>query len=399
MNKILVPLPFDQWGGLHEIILTIYSELVKKGFLLIPLVPKNNKFIHNRFKSKKIRIIKANLTRPRKSFNLFLNIKFIFLILRDILLIGRIIKKEKIKIVQVSGIQNFHYLIAAKVYNCKLLCQIHSDALPKFFRYLFSPIVVLFADIVMCNGKYFAESYPVINKYINEKKFIYFYPGLNIKNFSFTNKQKSISKLSIKIPKKNLVIGTIGNQSKAKAHERIIDIITSLDAYKNINFLILGGYIKSNARYYKQKVLLPSEHKKLFNNRKLQIIDAKNNIKKFLPSFDIFIMTSKFEGMPIALIEAMASGLPIVTTNVGSIHEIIKNNINGFIPKSKEFNLNFFENSLKKLLIDKKIRKKFGERNRAIVIKKFTLENLVNAHFSAYKKLQSWININAVCLY
>ena len=53
MKKILVPLPFEHWGGLHEMVLTIHGDLIKKGFLLIPLVPKNSRFIHNRFRSKK----------------------------------------------------------------------------------------------------------------------------------------------------------------------------------------------------------------------------------------------------------------------------------------------------------------------------------------------------------
>ena len=52
-------------------------------------------------------------------------------------------------------------------------------------------------------------------------------------------------------------------------------------------------------------------------------------------------MTSKYEGIPIALIEAMASGTPVVTTNVGSINEVVKNYSNGFIGKNKDFNLNF----------------------------------------------------------
>jgi len=385
MNKILVPLPFDQWGGLHEIILTIHSVLVKKGFLLIPLVPKNNKFIHNRFKSKKIRIIKANLTRPRKSFNLFLNIKFIFLILRDILLIGRIIKKEKIKIVQVSGIQNFHYLIAAKIYKCSLICQIHSDALPGLFRQILSPLTIFLSDVIMINGKYVQKKFNLIQKYIRVNKRILFYPAVNISKFTFSNKQRFLSKKILNIPKDHIVIGTIGNQVTAKAHERIIDIIQSLKFFNKLNFVILGGFVDSNAKYYKDKVIKPAEKLGLFENNKLQIIDAKNKINKYLPAFDIFLLTSKYEGIPIAMIEAMASGTPIVTTNVGSINEVIKNYSNGFISKDRGFNLTFFKNSLIKIIKNKTLKNKIVNNNKKLVRLNFTKEKLVEKHVKAYK--------------
>lgn len=385
MKKILVPLPFEQWGGLHEMVLTIHSDLVKKGFLLIPLIPKNSKFIHNRFRSKKIRTIKANLTRPRKSFNIFFNIKFIFLILRDILLIGRIIKKENIKIVQVSGIQNFHYLIAAKIYKCSLVCQIHSDALPILFRQILSPLTILLSDVIMINGKYIQKKFNLIQEYTKKNKKILFYPGIDISKFAFSNNQRFLSKKILKIPNNNIVIGTIGNQVTAKAHERIIDIIQSFKFLNKINFIILGGSIHSNAKYYKDKVIKPAEKLGLFKNNKLQIIDAKSKINKYLPAFDIFVLTSKYEGIPIALIEAMASGNPVVTTNVGSINEVVKNYSNGFISKNKDFNLTFFKNSLTKLINNKTLKNKISNNNKKLVRINFTIEKLVDKHLKAYQ--------------
>ena len=81
----------------------------------------------------------------------------------------------------------------------------------------------------------------------------------------------------------------------------------------------------------------------------------------------------------------MASGTPVVTTNVGSINEVVKNYSNGFIGKNKDFNLNFFKNSLTKLINNKTLKNKIANNNKKLVRINFTIEKLVDKHLKAYQ--------------
>lgn len=385
MIKVLVPLPFELWGGLHQMTVSVYKGLLKKNIILIPLIPKNCKDIKNRFKHNKISCLSSNLTRPRKSYNIFLNLIFFILIFRDIFLIGKIVKKNQIKIIHISGIQNFHYFLIAKMYNCKVVCQIHSDALPYFFRCILSPIVIFFSDFIMYNGRYIQDKFFLIKKNFSKKSQTLFYPGINTRNFNFKKKQKIKAKKILNIPRSNIVIGTIGNQVYAKAHERIVNISNKFKNYSKVNFLILGSPVASNKKYYQKKVILHANNLGLFKNKKLQIINAHNKVSKYLPAIDIFLLTSRFEGFPVALLEAMSCKLPIVTTNVGSINEIIKNNKNGFIDQKDNFNINFFFASLLKLIKNINLKKKFSIYNKNLIKKKFSIDNIVYKHELAYK--------------
>ena len=75
------------------------------------------------------------------------------------------------------------------------------------------------------------------------------------------------------------------------------------------------------------------KHKIKSINKNLQIMGKlnKSQWRKLSESYDIFINTTHIDNTPISVIEAMALGLPIVSTNVGGISENINNEVNGII--------------------------------------------------------------------
>jgi len=63
---------------------------------------------------------------------------------------------------------------------------------------------------------------------------------------------------------------------------------------------------------------------------------AHNRLPQILNAADIFVLTSVAEGVPNAILEAMACGLPVVATNVGGIHEVVKSGVNGFLIDTRQ---------------------------------------------------------------
>ncbi|WP_434567172.1 glycosyltransferase [Vibrio chagasii] len=64
---------------------------------------------------------------------------------------------------------------------------------------------------------------------------------------------------------------------------------------------------------------------------KVQFHGAVRNVGDFLSRSDAFVLTSKYEGLPMSVLEAMAYGLPIVSTDVGDLSQLVTNNCNGFL--------------------------------------------------------------------
>ena len=132
----------------------------------------------------------------------------------------------------------------------------------------------------------------------------------------------------------------------------------------NINFFFAGIGTKSEKKYYRKIMRIYLTMEKKFKKR-IFFLGEKSNIKKLLNDSDIFLFTSKSEGGPIAVWEAMSMKLPVVTTNVGGTSEFIRNGYNGFICSISDYK--GLAHKLSILISNFKLRKKFGIRSRKIV--------------------------------
>jgi glycosyltransferase involved in cell wall biosynthesis len=146
----------------------------------------------------------------------------------------------------------------------------------------------------------------------------------------------------------------VGRLSKEKQPRVVIDLATEMPDF---NFIMVGG-----GNLYKEMV---ANSRNLIN---LKIIDkVSNEIAKMLISkSDVLIMTSQSEGIPIVILEAMALGKPVVSTNVGGINEMISNGSNGYLVDIKDMKL--MSQFIEKAYLH---RASFGEESLKIVIGKF----------------------------
>lgn len=129
-----------------------------------------------------------------------------------------------------------------------------------------------------------------------------------------------------------------------------------------------------------------------FQRLKDQSIKEKTNINfigfsnepiKYLKEGDIYLSTSRFEGLPYALIEAASVGLPIIATNVKGNNECVKDNENGFLFNSVNQGVYFI-----KKLQDDDTRKRMGHQSRMFFLENFTLEKMIHKIILIYEDKQ-----------
>lgn len=144
--------------------------------------------------------------------------------------------------------------------------------------------------------------------------------------FSPANKAECRQKL--KIDKDVFLLVTTGRLSWVKGWQLLIDTtmeLYSMDKYKNVKIVFAGeGEDKAKIEKY---------NKFLFDNGTILLTGKLNqaDIALYLNACDVFVMGSLFEGWPTSLVEAMACGCTIVTTDVSAATEIVSENKNGYI--------------------------------------------------------------------
>ena len=101
-----------------------------------------------------------------------------------------------------------------------------------------------------------------------------------------------------------------------------------------------------------------------------------DNPAKYLEQSDIFVLPSLWEGMPVALMEAMACGLPCIASDVGGVGELIDNNISGILVKPKDIDALY--ESMLRLISSPDERAKLGEGARKKISNCYSKKNMIN---------------------
>ena len=114
-------------------------------------------------------------------------------------------------------------------------------------------------------------------------------------------------------------------------------------------------------------------------------IGHQKKIKQILIESDIVCLPSYREGLPKSLIEAMAIGRPIVTTDTPGCRECVDNGINGYlVPVQNSIEL---AKKIEMLILDSQLRLDMGKASRYKMVKELSLENVISRTKFFYNKL------------
>jgi glycosyltransferase involved in cell wall biosynthesis len=106
---------------------------------------------------------------------------------------------------------------------------------------------------------------------------------------------------------------------------------------------------------------------------------------KFMGLFDLFALSSDSEQMPLSVIEAMAAGLAVVTTDVGDIKDmVVAENRPYIVPASDEAS---FANRLEELIADPQTRDRLGRQNRDKALREYTAAKMAETNDALIKSV------------
>lgn len=127
-----------------------------------------------------------------------------------------------------------------------------------------------------------------------------------------------VKNVKVNLPNNKKIIGVVARLSAEKNIEYVLEIAKEA---KDFNFLIFG---EGNREQIIRKQIAASSIDNVF------LLGFKKDVFRYYGIFDAFLLTSKMEGTPISILEAMASGIPVFTTNVGQISSIVEGGVTGF---------------------------------------------------------------------
>ncbi len=167
-----------------------------------------------------------------------------------------------------------------------------------------------------------------------------------------------------------------GELNANKHQDFLIDTVNSLkDKIPNIKLLLAGRGEKLDDYEKKVNAMNLRNH--------ILFLGYRKDIDKLLQLSDVAVSSSKREGLPVNVMEAMATGLPLVVSNCRGNRDLVKNEVNGYVVDIDD--IEKFADSIYKIYSDNTLYRKFSEASLNL-IKKYSLENVSKDMEDIYTK-------------
>lgn len=179
------------------------------------------------------------------------------------------------------------------------------------------------------------------------------------------------------------LVGTVATPGRpAKGLDVLLDAVSILKTRSpGCRFVVLG-----DLKYGRGIELLKDRDSRGLTNDVL-FPGFRSDVDRVLPAFDVYALTSRSEGFPLSLLEAMAAGLPIVATRCGGPEQILDDGVTGLLVENESADA--IAGSIARLRASAVERRRLGDAARAAACERFSLEAEVRAYERVYESCLS----------
>jgi len=171
------------------------------------------------------------------------------------------------------------------------------------------------------------------------------------------NESPIVDLSSLGIPDNQRIVGIVANLHGVKNHLMFIEGMSQvLPEFPDTSALIIGQPVRSHPDLMDH---LKDIIKGLGMQKRIIFAGFRPDVIALLQRFDVFCLTSNSEGMPNAVMEAMAAGLPVVATRVGGVPDLVQDGVTGYLVEPGD--IKGFAEAIRKLLLDPDFAERMGK--------------------------------------
>lgn len=308
--------------------------------------------------------------RPGKDFRIFFQLL-------------RLMLKEKPDVVHTYNLPTLEYQLAAWLTGIPV--RVHAEhgrdsADPygtnikyHLFRRALSPVIRAWIPV-----SHELASWLESDVKVNASKIRPIYNGVDVEQLSDVISKVADGPLGYFSPDA-FIIGTVGRLDPVKDHSTLLKAFAHLlkirpHLQNNLRLVIAGGGILETS--------LRNEAGALGIDRQVWFAGPRDDVPSLLLHFDLFVLSSIAEGIPMTVLEAMAAGVPVVATDVGGVREVIRPYIDGLlVPPGAQESL---ASAIAILMENKDLRIDMARSARQRVTDKFSLDAMTAAYKEMY---------------
>lgn len=325
MKTLLSVFSSEIFGGPHNEFCKLAQNFQDEGLILVAVLPKENKKTRARFEEAGIEL--KIVPSMRLKLSLLESIKYIACLPMSISKLSHLIEELKPDVLQLYNFANLELIWIARKKKIPSIWKIVDSRMPSFLGKKLVSLHKKRVTQILTTG----ESLGSIHYGLKLKdSWSYYYPFFKVENDS-NSRSRDVIRAILGIPSSHFAIGMLANFNPQKRHSVLIDAFSEVfDSTDNFK-LIIRGDININPPYFKK--IEKTLDSKGFDLNTASELEFDVSPSEFIKALDMHIVVSgrNSEGFPNTVVEAFSSGTFNVSTNVGSVPDLLSNFENGIL--------------------------------------------------------------------
>lgn len=214
----------------------------------------------------------------------------------------------------------------------------------------------------------------IVERHLPPRKTLTIPYGIDLEHFTPRTNPKWRKEMGFKPT--DLLLGTIARLTRQKGHAFLLDAVPAiLKQFPQAHFLLVGdGPLNEK---------LQSHANRLGVGNAVHFLGFRRDVREILNALDVFVLPSLYEGLPNAVLEAMACGLPVVATHVDGTPEAVRHHQTGILVPPE--NAGELARALTDLLARPDLMKRMGRAGRERVESVFALKTQIDQFVQLYR--------------
>lgn len=201
--------------------------------------------------------------------------------------------------------------------------------------------------------------------------------GIGTEKLAVTSGREEARK-KLGVDSTDFVVGCVASLTAEKNHEMLIKAIElARPCVRGLKLVLVGdGPLRISIEEFIQGHGL---------NDVIRVLGSRDDVRELYGGFDIFALVSKREGLPMVLLEAMASGIAVIGTAVGGVPDVIKDADNGLLVDP--YGVNQLAQAIISLYLDKELRRNMGHKAAVTVRQRFSGDLMCKEYENLYQEV------------
>jgi glycosyltransferase involved in cell wall biosynthesis len=285
--------------------------------------------------------------------------------------LARIITRERVDIVYDNQITQLQAAMAARMTGRRLVWHLIGLHEPVLVERLFFPFVRRWADRIVVSSDARGRRCRELHRYRGPYHVVH--PPVDVERFHPAEGSETRGG-ALDAP----LIGTVCHLNRLKGVDVLLRVARRVkEELPRARFVVVGPAVRSQRRYFWGLIELRA---RLGLEDTVVFVGPREDVPEVLRQLDIFMLTSRNESAPMVLLEAMATGLPVVASRVGGVVELVRNEMDGILCEAG--NVAQFSEAIVGLAHDPRHRRDLGVSARARAQDRFAL-SIVGAKTAA----------------